>query len=197
MSNLQAVEFTFGVYQTDKASVVYKKFKPVVKGLQRRLESTLGENVRLKMRIFKSYDKARVALINRDIDFARLPHGRRIALKMRQVTAPYGAVTGGPLLRELGNALADSEALGLAHVGQHVGVVLLVDIAKVEVHGRRVSIQGWLLLQNQAGEDLVDSVGERLMRRRFRIDDMESVATLRSEAVAVVRELESAMARQQ
>lgn len=49
------------------------------------------------------------------------------------------------------------------------------------------------MLQNQVGDELETSAGEQLLKRRFSFEDIDSVAELRSEAIAVVQALESAL----
>lgn len=79
-SQVLGVEFTFGVYQTDTASQIYKKFKPVIDELESQLQSA-DDDVHVKMKIFKSYSAAREALLKREIDFARVGAASYILVK--------------------------------------------------------------------------------------------------------------------
>lgn len=62
---------TFGVYTSDKPTVMYKMFKPLLGHLEEKLSKRLEKDVRIELRIFKSYEKANEALVNGDVDFVR------------------------------------------------------------------------------------------------------------------------------
>ncbi len=61
----------FGLYQSDKATEMYRKFTPVLEALQNSLNKSLGYPVKIEMRIYKTYKEAQDALVKGDIDFAR------------------------------------------------------------------------------------------------------------------------------
>lgn len=65
------VDLTFGVYTTDKPTVMYRQFMPLVEQLQERMQVSLKREVGIEFRIFKSYDEARDALVEGHIDFVR------------------------------------------------------------------------------------------------------------------------------
>ncbi|MAC84031.1 MAG: phosphonate ABC transporter substrate-binding protein [Arcobacter sp.] len=67
---LFANELKFGVYTSDKPSIMYKKFKPVLDYLEKDLEKK-GINTKIKLKIYPSYEKAIDGLINSEYDFAR------------------------------------------------------------------------------------------------------------------------------
>ena len=118
LSDAQGAEFTFGVYRTDRASQVYKKFKPVIKELEQRLQTATGEEVRVKMKIFKSYSAARDALVEREIDFARFgpasyvlakeadPEVRLLAMELKKGKTQFNGVIVVPVGSKL-KSLAD------------------------------------------------------------------------------------------
>ena len=45
------MDLKFGVYTTDKPTAVVKKLRPVLNQIQSRLQSMLGETVRIRMQI--------------------------------------------------------------------------------------------------------------------------------------------------
>lgn len=75
---------SFGVYQSDKATVMYKKLTPVLEYLQEDLEKRVGRPVDIHLSIFKSYDEGIAALVNGDIDFVRFGPASYITAKARE-----------------------------------------------------------------------------------------------------------------
>lgn len=65
------VSLSFGLYQSDKATVMYRKFVPVLEYLQGNMERQLGRPVDIQLRIFKTYEEANDAIVNGDVDFVR------------------------------------------------------------------------------------------------------------------------------
>ena len=70
-SAAKTVELSFGVYTADKATVMYRRFTPILEALEERLEKHLKRRVDLELRIYKTYTKARDALIRGRVDFVR------------------------------------------------------------------------------------------------------------------------------
>lgn len=66
-----SIDLTFGVYTTDKPTVMYRKFMPLVEKVQERMEGTLKRDVAIEFRIFKTYEAASDALVSGDVDFVR------------------------------------------------------------------------------------------------------------------------------
>jgi len=62
----------FGVYTSDKASTMYKTFKPVIDALEQSLTESLQQPVRISLKIYKSYDEGLQAIITGDADFMRM-----------------------------------------------------------------------------------------------------------------------------
>jgi phosphonate transport system substrate-binding protein len=60
---------TFGVYQTDKATVMYRMFTPLLEALQADVEARLSRSVEIQLSIFKSYDDGIEALSTGRVDF--------------------------------------------------------------------------------------------------------------------------------
>jgi phosphonate transport system substrate-binding protein len=74
----------FGVYQSEKATVMYKKFTPVLDFMNDDLDQRLHRAVDVKLTIFKSYEEAIEALVKGEIDFARFGPASYITAKNKQ-----------------------------------------------------------------------------------------------------------------
>jgi len=70
-SAAEGITLTFGAYQTDKPTVVYQQFRPVLDGLEVALQRDFGRPVEVRLKIFKNYDEAREALVRGTVDFVR------------------------------------------------------------------------------------------------------------------------------
>ncbi|MCY2961462.1 MAG: phosphate/phosphite/phosphonate ABC transporter substrate-binding protein [Planctomycetota bacterium] len=64
----ETLSLTFGVYQTDKATVMYKMFTPVLEAIQDDMSHQLGRPVDIQLTIFKSYDDGIRALVDGQVD---------------------------------------------------------------------------------------------------------------------------------
>jgi len=62
------LSLSFGVYQTDKATVMYKTFTPILESIQDSVSKELGRPVDLGLTIFKSYDDGIQALVQGQVD---------------------------------------------------------------------------------------------------------------------------------
>ena len=74
---------TFGVYQSDKATVMYKMFFPVIQYIQSDLKRRLGRPVDIQLRIFRSYDEGIESLVAGKVDFVRFGPASYITAKGR------------------------------------------------------------------------------------------------------------------
>lgn len=63
-------ELKFGIYTSDKASDMYKKFKPVIDYLEDSFQSN-GINKKIKLKIYPTYEGAIDGLVKGEYDFAR------------------------------------------------------------------------------------------------------------------------------
>lgn len=70
ITNMQAIDIKFGVYTSDKASVMYKKFKPILTYLEKDAKRQ-NLNLKISIKIYPSYEDALTGIINGDYDFAR------------------------------------------------------------------------------------------------------------------------------
>ena len=66
------INLDFGVYTSDKPTVMIKKFRPVLTDLQQDLAEILKEPVRIRIQVANTYDKGIEALVAGKVDFARL-----------------------------------------------------------------------------------------------------------------------------
>ena len=80
----KTLALNFGIYQSDKATVMYKKFTPVLERLQEDLEQRLGTPVDIRLTIFKTYDDAISALVQGSVDFVRFGPASYITAKQAQ-----------------------------------------------------------------------------------------------------------------
>ena len=79
----EIVTITFGVYQSDKATVMYRKFTPILEILEEKVEAQLNVPVSFELRIFKDYDEANDAITNGEVDFVRFGPASYIIAKKR------------------------------------------------------------------------------------------------------------------
>lgn len=70
ISNLNAIDIKFGVYTSDKASVMYRKFKPIIDYLEKDAKKQ-NINLNISIKIYPTYEAALIGIINGDYDFAR------------------------------------------------------------------------------------------------------------------------------
>ena len=80
--NINATEIKFGVYTSDKASVMYKKFKPIIDYLE---ENAKKQDINLKIiiKIYPTYESALEGIINGKYDFARFGPSSYIIAKQK------------------------------------------------------------------------------------------------------------------
>ena len=62
----------FGVYPSDRATIMYRKFTPVLDALSAPLKTQLKREVDIHLTIFKDYASGIEALANGDVDFVRV-----------------------------------------------------------------------------------------------------------------------------
>lgn len=65
------LQLDFGVYQSDKASVMYRKLSPVLEWMQNDLEQRTKRSVDIRLTIFKTYDDGIESLSKGKTDFVR------------------------------------------------------------------------------------------------------------------------------
>jgi phosphonate transport system substrate-binding protein len=77
------VQLDFGVYQSDKATVMYRKLNPVLEWLQGDIEPRLKRSVDIRLTIFKTYDEGIDSLVQGKIDFVRFGPASYISAQRR------------------------------------------------------------------------------------------------------------------
>ena len=78
------MSLSFGVYQSDKATVMYRSFTPVLEALTAPMEKALGRPVDIKLTIFQSYEDGIESLARGQVDFVRFGPASYITAKARQ-----------------------------------------------------------------------------------------------------------------
>ena len=79
----ETLHLSFGVYQTDKATVMYRKFVPVIESIQNIMSGETGKSVEIELIIFKTYQQALEAIVDGSIDFVRFGPSSYIIAKKR------------------------------------------------------------------------------------------------------------------
>jgi phosphonate transport system substrate-binding protein len=77
------LHLTFGVYPTDKATVMYRMFTPLLESLQAEMEKDLERPVEIELTIFRSYDQGIDALSDGRVDFVHFGPASYITAKER------------------------------------------------------------------------------------------------------------------
>jgi phosphonate transport system substrate-binding protein len=76
-----SLNLTFGVYQTDKATVMYRSFTPLIDALQERVSQRLGQPVDIQLTIFRTYADGIDALCKGTVDFVHFGPASYIVAK--------------------------------------------------------------------------------------------------------------------
>ena len=79
----EPIELTFGVYASDKATVMYKMFIPIVRQLQESAEVKLKRPVDIFIKIFRTYDEGIDALVAGQVDLVRFGPASYILAKAK------------------------------------------------------------------------------------------------------------------
>jgi len=77
------LDLRFGVYRTDKATVMYKEFMPILNYLENDLEKRLNREVSIELTIFKTYTDGIDALVENKVDFVRFGPSSYVLAKER------------------------------------------------------------------------------------------------------------------
>lgn len=78
------IQLKFGVYQSDKASEMHRKFKPLLDYLSSKVSLLSKQQVAIKLTIFKTYQQANEALVKGEVDFVRFGPASYILAKQRE-----------------------------------------------------------------------------------------------------------------
>ncbi|MAD41408.1 MAG: phosphonate ABC transporter substrate-binding protein [Arcobacter sp.] len=77
-----AINLKFGIYTSDKASVMYKQFSPIIKYLEKDAKRQ-GLDIKISIKIYPSYESALEGIVRGDYDFARFGPATYILAKQR------------------------------------------------------------------------------------------------------------------
>jgi phosphonate transport system substrate-binding protein len=80
----KTLHLSFGVYQTDKATEMYKQFTPLLEALQDDVGERLSRPVDIELKIFRTYDDGINALVSGDIDFVHFGPASYCTAKARE-----------------------------------------------------------------------------------------------------------------
>jgi phosphonate transport system substrate-binding protein len=83
-STKASLTLTFGVYQTDKPSEVYRQFRPVVDALSRALKTHYGSPVAIDFKSYGSYDGGLNAIVQGEVDMMRLGPASYVLAKRKE-----------------------------------------------------------------------------------------------------------------
>jgi phosphonate transport system substrate-binding protein len=61
----------FGVYTADKPSAVVRQFRPLLNVIESEMSQRLGEQVKIKMQVTKTYEKGIQDIVKGNVDFSR------------------------------------------------------------------------------------------------------------------------------
>jgi len=77
-----AIDIKFGVYTSDKASVMYKQFKPIINYLEKDAKKQ-GLDLKISIKIYPTYESAQEGIIKGNYDFARFGPASYILAKKK------------------------------------------------------------------------------------------------------------------
>ncbi|HIF39677.1 MAG TPA: phosphate/phosphite/phosphonate ABC transporter substrate-binding protein [Planctomycetes bacterium] len=80
---IEPLQLTFGLYQTDKATEMYRKFMPMLEAIQDDAGRRMGREVEVELRIFRSYEEGIAALATGKVDFVRFGPASYVLAKQR------------------------------------------------------------------------------------------------------------------
>lgn len=78
------IELTFGLYKSDKPTVMVKKFRPILNELETALAKRLHEPVAIKIHIAKTYSGGVADIVQGKVDFSRLGPASYVTAKKEQ-----------------------------------------------------------------------------------------------------------------
>ena len=82
IQNTYASDLKFGIYTSDKASVMYKQFKPIIQYLEKDAKKQ-GLELKISIKIYPSYESALEGIVRGDYDFARFGPASYILAKQK------------------------------------------------------------------------------------------------------------------
>ena len=107
------IRLKFGVYPSDRATVMYRKFSPILDAIRVPLETQLGREVDIHLTIFEDYESGITALANGDVDFVRFGPSSYILAEQLNPNIQL-------LVMELRNGLKQFNGLIIAHKDSNI-----------------------------------------------------------------------------
>ena len=107
------IRLEFGVYPSDRATVMYRKFSPILEAIRVPLETQLGREIDIHMTIFQDYESGITALANGDVDFVRFGPSSYILAEQLNPKIQL-------LVMELRNGLKQFNGLIIAHKDSNI-----------------------------------------------------------------------------
>ena len=136
----QPLRIDFGVYPSDRATVMYRKFTPILDALRVPLESQLDCEVDIHLTIFKDYETGINALASGEVDFVRFGPSSYILAEQKNKNVRL-------LAMELRNGLKRFNGLIVSRVGS--GITTIDDLeGKTFAFGDENSTIGRFLVQS-------------------------------------------------
>ena len=149
-----SVELTFAVYTSDKATVMYRMFTPIIEALQERMEKELGRPVDIDLKIFKGYEGAIDALVRGEVDFVRFGASPYVIAKERNSKIELLAMESMKGKKRFKGAIVVAKESPIRSLGDLKGKRFAFGDEKSTIG--RVLSQGILLDAGVRGSDLAD-----------------------------------------
>ena len=89
---VEARVLTLGVYTSEQPRAMFQKFAPVTRAIEVRLHAAGHADLEVSLKIYKTYDEARDALVAGDVDFARFGPASYVLCKAKQPGLRLAAV---------------------------------------------------------------------------------------------------------
>ncbi len=91
-ANDKPLRLDFGVYQSDRATVMYRKFSPILDAIQFPIEQLLQRPVDIHLTIFDDYESGINALVTGKVDFVRFGPASYILAQQRNPNISFLAM---------------------------------------------------------------------------------------------------------
>ena len=79
-----AIGLTFGVYASNKPTEMISRFRPVLDVMETELTQSLGEPVKIRLRVAHTYEDGRRQLVEGQVDFVRFGPASYVLAKEQQ-----------------------------------------------------------------------------------------------------------------
>lgn len=145
----QDLRLDFGVYQSDKATVMYRMMVPVLEYMQQELSRKTGQDVEIVLQIYRGYKEGMDALLENKVDFVRFGPSSYIVAKKHDRDIQLLAME---------NKNNSKRFKGVIVVSLDSTYQNITDLAGVSfAFGNRYSTIGRFLVQNELLSSGIDS----------------------------------------